>query len=196
VVAASDGAHFLAELGLILLMFRVGLEFSWTEMWASRRAVFVAGSLQVAISTTCAALVAHALGLSWSTAVLVGGATAMCFTGIALKQLQDKGELARPHGRVAAGILPFQDVATLPFLVVIDSGSATGSIEFLPALRQLVVAALNLGGLLWLGRPVLRFGQFRRCTLTVCEVERRELRQTLENRLLAAPLQGRTFPRQ
>jgi monovalent cation:H+ antiporter-2, CPA2 family len=157
VVAASDGAHFLAQLGLILLMFMVGLEFSWTEMWAARRAVFVAGSLQVAMSTTCAALVARALGLSWPTAVLVGGATAMCSTGIALKQLQDQGELARPHGQMAAGILLFQDVATLPFLVVIDSGSATGSIEFLPALRQLVVAALNLGGLLWLGRPVLRF---------------------------------------
>jgi CPA2 family monovalent cation:H+ antiporter-2 len=81
----------------------------------------------------------------------------MCSTGIALKQLQDQGELARPHGRAAAGILLFQDVATLPFLVVIDSGSATGSIEFLPALRQLGVAALTLGGLLWLGRPVLRF---------------------------------------
>jgi hypothetical protein len=81
----------------------------------------------------------------------------MCSTGIALKKPQDQGKLARLHGRVAAGVLLFQDVATLPFLVVIDSGSATGSIEFLPALRQLVVAALNFGGTLWLGRPVLRF---------------------------------------
>jgi CPA2 family monovalent cation:H+ antiporter-2 len=155
-VAASDGTHFLADLGLILLMFMVGLEFSWAEMWAARRAVFLAGALQVAITLIGAALVARAVGMPWPTAVLAGGATAMCSTGIALKQLQERGELARTHGRIATGVLLFQDIATLPFLVVIDSGSATGSIEFLPALQQLFVAALSLGGLLWLGRPVLR----------------------------------------
>jgi CPA2 family monovalent cation:H+ antiporter-2 len=156
IVAAGDGTRFLADLGLILLMFMVGLEFSWAEMWAARRAVFVAGSLQVLLSITCIALVARALGMPWATATLAGGAAAMCSTGIALKQLQERRELAQPHGRIATGILLFQDMATLPFLVVIDSGSATGSIEFLPALRQLIVAALGLGGLLWFGRPLLQ----------------------------------------
>jgi CPA2 family monovalent cation:H+ antiporter-2 len=156
IVAASDGTRFLAQLGLILLMFMVGLEFSWAEMWAARRAVFVAGSLQVVVNMACAALVAHALGMPWPAAVLAGSAGAMCSTGIALKQLQEQRELARPHGRMATGILLFQDIAILPFLVVIDSGSATGSIEFLPALSKLMVAALSLGGLLWVGRPVLR----------------------------------------
>jgi CPA2 family monovalent cation:H+ antiporter-2 len=155
-VAASEGARFLAELGLILLMFMVGLEFSWAEIWAARRAVFVAGSSQVAVNMLCGTLVARALGMQWPAAALAGGATAMSSTGIALKLLQDRRELARPHGRIATGVLLFQDVATLPFLVVIDSGSATGSIEFLPALRQLIVAAFSLGGLLWLGRPALR----------------------------------------
>jgi hypothetical protein len=54
-----------------------------------------------------------------------------------------------------AGVL-FQDLATLPFLVVIDSGSAAGSIVFVKAVKQLMVATLSLGELLWLGRPVLR----------------------------------------
>jgi CPA2 family monovalent cation:H+ antiporter-2 len=155
-VAPSDGPRFLAELGLILLMFMVGLDFSWAEIWAARRAVFFAGTLQVALTMTCAALVAHALGMSWPAAVLAGGAATMCSDGIALKQLQEQRELARTHGRIATGILLFQDLATLPFLVVIDSGSAGGSIVFLTAVKQLAVAALSLGGLLWLGRPVLR----------------------------------------
>jgi CPA2 family monovalent cation:H+ antiporter-2 len=155
IVAASDGTRFLAELGLILLMFMVGLEFSWVEMWAARRAVFVAGFLQVLVNMTCAAFVAHALGMPWPIATLAGGAAAMCSTGISLKQLQDQKELTRPHGRIATGVLLFQDIATLPFLVVIDSGRTRGAIEFLPALRQLIVAALSLGGLLWIGRPVL-----------------------------------------
>jgi CPA2 family monovalent cation:H+ antiporter-2 len=137
-------------------MFMVGLEFSWAEMWTARRAVFVAGALQVAITLIGAALIARAVGMRWPTAVLAGGAAAMCSTAIALKQLQERRELARAHGRIATGVLLFQDIATLPFLVVIDSGSVTGSIEFLPALRQLIVATLSLGGLLWLGRPVLR----------------------------------------
>jgi CPA2 family monovalent cation:H+ antiporter-2 len=156
IVAASDGTRFLAELGLILLMFMVGLEFSWAEMWAARRAVFLAGSLQVVLTISCAALVARALGMPWPAAILAGGAVAMCSSGIALRQLQEQGELARPHGRVAAGILLFQDIATLPFLVVIDSGSLTGAIAWVQALRQLLVAALGLGGLLWIGRPFLR----------------------------------------
>jgi CPA2 family monovalent cation:H+ antiporter-2 len=155
-VAPSDGPRFLAELGLILLMFMVGLDFSWAEIWAARRAVFFAGTLQVALTMTCAALVAHALGMSWPAAVLAGGAATMCSDGIALKQLQEQRQLARTHGRIATGILLFQDLATLPFLVVIDSGSAAGSIVFLTAVKQLAVAALSLGGLLWLGRPVLR----------------------------------------
>ena len=155
-VAASEGPRFLADLGLILLMFMVGLEFSWAEMWAARRAVFVAGALQVLLNMTAATLVAHALGMPWQAATLAGGAAAMCSTGISLKQLRERGELARPHGRMATGVLLFQDIATLPLLVVIDSGKDTGAIELMPALRQLAVATVSLGGLLWVGRPVLR----------------------------------------
>src|SRR5260370_7656666 len=151
-VAPSDGPRFLAELGLILLMFMVGLDFAWAEIWAARRAVFFAGTLQVALTMTCAALVAHALGMSWPAAVLAGGAATMCSDGIALKQLQEQRQLARTHGRIATGILLFQDLATLPFLVVIDSGSAAGSIVFLTAVKQLAVGALSLCGLVWL-RP-------------------------------------------
>ena len=156
IVAASAGSRFLADLGLILLMFMVGLEFSWAEMWATSRAVFGAGGLQLVITSACGAVLGHAFGMSWSVAALAGGATAMCSTGIALQQLQEQRELARPHGRIATGILLFQDLATLPFLVVIDSGGATRALEFLPALRQLLAAAAGLGGLLWLGRPMLR----------------------------------------
>jgi monovalent cation:H+ antiporter-2, CPA2 family len=64
-VAPSDGPSFLAQLGLILLMFMVGLDFSWAEIWAARRAVFFAGTLQVALTMTCAALVAHAFDMPW-----------------------------------------------------------------------------------------------------------------------------------
>src|SRR5258708_12279326 len=123
-----------------------------TALW---RAVFFAGTLQVALSMTCAAVVAHAFDMPWPAAVLAGGAAAMCSTGITLKQLQEQREFARTHGRIATGILLFQDLATLPFLVVIDSGSAAGSIVFVTAVKQLMGATLSLGGLLWLCLPLL-----------------------------------------
>jgi CPA2 family monovalent cation:H+ antiporter-2 len=156
IVTAGDGPHFLAQLGLILLMFMVGLEFSWAEIWAARRAVFVAGSLHFLLTATCATLIARAFGTPCAGAALAGGAAAMSSTGIALKQLHEQRELALPHGRLATGILLFQDVATLPLLVLIDSGGATGSISLWIACRQLAIAALTLGMLLWAGRPVLR----------------------------------------
>ena len=155
-VTASEGPRFLADLGLVLLMFMVGLEFSWAEMWATRRAVFVAGALQVLLNMAAATLVGHTLGMPWEAATLAGGAAAMCSTGISLKQLKERGEFARPHGRMATGVLLFQDIATLPLLVVIDSAKNTGTIALMPALQQLAVAAGSLGGLLWVGRPMLR----------------------------------------
>ena len=155
-VTASEGPRFLADLGLVLLMFMVGLEFSWAEMWATRRAVFVAGALQVLLNMTAATLVGHSLGMPWQVATLTGAAAAMCSTGISLKQLKERGEFARPHGRMATGVLLFQDIATLPLLVVIDSAKNTGTIALMPALQQLAVAASSLGGLLWVGRPMLR----------------------------------------
>ena len=155
-VAASDGAQFLAELGLILLMFMVGLEFSWTEIWAARRAVFVAGSLQFALTAMATAVAAAFVGLSWPAAILAGAAAAMCSTGITLRQLQEQRELARPHGRLATGILLFQDLATLPLLVIIDSRRLDGPSAFMTAIRQLAIAGISLAILLWAGRPVLR----------------------------------------
>ena len=155
-VAASDGAQFLAELGLILLMFMVGLEFSWTEIWAARRAVFVAGSLQFALTAMATAVAAAFVGLSWPAAILAGTAAAMCSTGITLRQLQEQRELARPHGRLATGILLFQDLATLPLLVIIDSRRLDGPSAFMTAIRQLAIAGISLAILLWAGRPVLR----------------------------------------
>jgi CPA2 family monovalent cation:H+ antiporter-2 len=155
-VPASEGAQFLAELGLILLMFMVGLEFSWAEIWAARRAVFVAGSLQFALSTTAAAAAAAFAGLSWPAAIMAGAAAAMCSTGITLRQLQEQRELANPHGRLVTGMLLFQDLATLPLLVIIDSRRLEDSSAFMTAIRQLAIAGISLAILLWACRPVLR----------------------------------------
>jgi CPA2 family monovalent cation:H+ antiporter-2 len=113
----TEGVRFLGELGVALLMFIVGLEFSLGRIWAARSTVFGAGALQVGLTALAVAVPARMAGLEWSAGLLLGGALAMSSTAIALKQLGEQHELGSAHGRLATGVLLFQDLATLPLLV-------------------------------------------------------------------------------
>jgi CPA2 family monovalent cation:H+ antiporter-2 len=152
-LAASDETRFLAGLGVIFLMFMVGLEFSLPAMIAARRDVFGAGSLQVAITTLMMAGMAVLFAVPWSAAIVLGGAVAMSSTAIALKQLADQDELSSEHGRLAVGILLFQDLATIPFLVMVSAGQESDGASIL---RELAVAASALGMTVLVSRPVFR----------------------------------------
>lgn len=116
---ASPSLDLLAEIGVAFLMFYVGLEFSLPVLLASRRAVFGIGGAQVVLTGALGAFVGYMLGLAIFPAFLVGGAVAMSSTAITIRQLTDQGELDAPHGRTSVGTLLFQDIATLPFLVLI-----------------------------------------------------------------------------
>lgn len=123
----SEETRFLAELGIVLLMFTIGLEFSLPRLMASRRLVLGLGGAQVVVTSLLVGLLAWWLGMPASTAFVVGGALAMSSTAIVLKQLGEQMELPAPHGRVVTGILLFQDIAAVPFLVVLPvlAGEAT-----------------------------------------------------------------------
>jgi CPA2 family monovalent cation:H+ antiporter-2 len=157
-IATSDETTFLAQLGIIFLMFMVGLEFSLSAIIAARRDVFGVGSLQVGFTGLIVAGAAMLWGTRFPTAVLLGGAVAMSSTAITLKQLGDQGDLSSQHGRLVLGILLFQDLATLPFLVVLGGWGPSGGPEPLGALRQLGIAAVALAVVAFVGRPVFRFG--------------------------------------
>src|SRR3977135_560735 len=157
-IATSDETRFLAELGIIFLMFMVGLEFSFSAMIAARRDVFVPGSLQVGLTVFFVAGIAMLWRVELPTAVLLGGAVAMSSTAITLKQLVDQGDVSSQHGRLVLGILLLQDLATLPFLVVLGGGELSGGPEPLGALRQLAIAAIALGVAAFVCRPGFRVG--------------------------------------
>ena len=154
-LAPSEGTEFLSELGVVLLMFMVGLEFSLPKMIAARATVFGAGGLQVALTTLIVAAAANLLGIDWPAAIVMGGVVAMSSTAITLKQLADDGELGSQHGRLAVGILLFQDLATLPFLVLVGAGHG-GDFSGLTLLRQLLIAALAFVIIAVVARPVFR----------------------------------------
>jgi monovalent cation:H+ antiporter-2, CPA2 family len=145
--------RFLAELGIVFLLFMVGLEFSLPVLVAARGTILGFGGAQVLLTGGLAAgLIYAATDLSLSTSVLIGGALAMSSTAIVLRQLTEQGELATRHGRLAVSVLVFQDLAVLPFLVaipVLGVGSSTMALALLVALAK---AALAFGAMLAVGR--------------------------------------------
>ncbi len=117
-VPESEQTHLLADIGVVFLLFTLGLEFSWPRMVAMRREVFGLGLLQVVGTTALFLICGRLLGLSWLAAVVVGGALSMSSTAIVIRQLTEQAEINRTHGRLTFAILLFQDLAFVPLLAL------------------------------------------------------------------------------
>ena len=120
-VPDTENVRDLAEFGIVFLMFSIGLEFSLPQLKSMRRAVFGLGLAQVAITTIAAMIALHFVGWGWQAGFALGGALAMSSTAIVSKMLAERMELATPHGRDIMGILLFQDLAVVAFLIVLPS---------------------------------------------------------------------------
>jgi CPA2 family monovalent cation:H+ antiporter-2 len=117
-VEATETTHTLAEFGVVFLLFALGLEFSLPRLIAMRAEVFTLGGAQVAVTASIVAAVGWTAGIALPVAILLGGAVAMSSTAIVLRQLTEQDELNRTHGRLAFGVLLFQDLAVVPFLAL------------------------------------------------------------------------------
>lgn len=126
------------ELGVVFLVFTLGLEFSLPRMIAMRREVFGLGALQVSATIAACAVLAHLAGAPWLYAALIGGAVAMSSTAIILHQLTERAELNRTHGRLAFAMLLFQDLAFVP-LLALAPGAGHGLAPF--SLRSALLTA-------------------------------------------------------
>jgi monovalent cation:H+ antiporter-2, CPA2 family len=164
----SAGVQYLAEFGLVFLMFVIGLEFNLPKLRSMRHLVFGLGMSQVVL-TMGGALAGHfllaalfsAIGLhwelSWRGAVVLGGAIAMSSTAIVVKLMADRLELDSEHGRRVMGVLLFQDLAVVPLLVLIPALGANAT----DMLTAIGLAALKATALLTLllvgGQRVMRW---------------------------------------
>ena len=153
----SHAIEQIAEIGVVFLLFTIGLEVSIPRLISMRRIVFGIGSAQVLVSTFSTIAIAMWLGLSWQAAFAVGGALTMSSTAIAVKQLTEQRELHSRHGNIALGVLLFQDLAVVPFLVLIpifampEAGST-----LLPVLYALGKGAFAFGVIYFVGQYLLR----------------------------------------
>jgi CPA2 family monovalent cation:H+ antiporter-2 len=120
-VPDTAATHDLAEFGIVFLMYSIGLEFSLPQLRAMRRAVFGFGLAQVAITTAGGVIALQLAGYGWQLGLTLGGALAMSSTAIVSKMLAERMELGTPHGRDVMGILLFQDLAVVAFLILIPA---------------------------------------------------------------------------
>jgi len=109
----------IAEIGVVFLLFAIGLEVSIPRLIAMRNIVFGIGLVQVVVSTLSTLAIGMMFGLSWQAAFAVGGALAMSSTAVVTKLLSEQYELHQTHGNISLGVLLFQDLAVVPFLVLI-----------------------------------------------------------------------------
>jgi len=137
----NHSIEFMGEVGVVFLLFAIGLEFSIKQFIAMRVTVLGLGGLQVFFSTLLAMGLAMLLGINWAGAFIVGGAMALSSTAIVIKQLTDQGEMRVQHGQLALGILLFQDIAVVPFLIAIPLLSDVGGTE-----TSLLVMGLQASG--------------------------------------------------
>jgi monovalent cation:H+ antiporter-2, CPA2 family len=119
IVSDVNDIGTLAEIGVILLLFTIGMEFSLAQLVRIKRTAFVAGALQVLLTIAVGMAVANQLGLALPQAAIAGFLIALSSTAIVLKSLQEKAEIESPHGMISMGILLFQDIIVVPMLLVI-----------------------------------------------------------------------------
>ena len=115
----------IADFGVVLLLFIIGLELQPTRLWVMRRIVFGLGSAQVVLCTVLLAVAGYLLGLQPVTAAIVGFGLSLSSTPLVLQVLAERGQLKTQHGRSAFGILLFQDLAVLPVLAILPFISHT-----------------------------------------------------------------------
>lgn len=150
-----------AEYGVVFLLFTIGLEFSLPLLIRMRGAVLGLGGFQVLFSTLATTALAMYLGFSIEVSLVLGGIVTMSSTALVIKQLTDQVELHSRHGRNAVGILLFQDIMVIPFLILVASLSNpsgdTAIISVLSALGQGLIALVIIFSLgRWVLRPLFR----------------------------------------
>src|SRR6266568_3374139 len=109
----------VAELGVVLLLFLIGLELDFSRLFAMRRDIFGLGAAQLALTTAAIAALALAAGLGWRGAIIAGIALALSATAIALRILDERGHLQQTYGQRAFAILLFQDMSVVPLLALL-----------------------------------------------------------------------------
>ena len=145
-VKSSHHVEQLAEIGVVLLLFTIGIEFSLTELMRIRKMVFLGGGLQVVFCISLITAISVAAGYPVNQAIFFGFLVSLSSTAIIMKLMADCGEVDTPHGRTNLGILIFQDLCVVPLMLFIPilGGSQQGASDVvLVAVKALGVVVVS-----------------------------------------------------
>ena len=158
-VTNVDAIESIAGLGVVMLLFLIGLEVRPQRLWVMRRAVFGLGTAQVVISGVALAALAHVAGMAWSGAIVIGAGLAMSSTAIVLPMLGERDLLTSPAGRDTFAVLLFQDLAFIPLVALVPllgSDSIPNHLPWQDVARAAFAIAIILIGGRFLMRPLFR----------------------------------------
>lgn len=154
-VARTASLDQLAELGVALLLFGVGIEVSLERLGRSLFRMLASGGVQVAATVLVTTLLFHHLGAEWPAAVFTGFLVSLSSTAIVFKLYDESGEIDSPQGLAATGILVFQDLALVPMVLFVPVLAVPGERGLMAAARALAAAAVALTAILYLARTLL-----------------------------------------
>jgi monovalent cation:H+ antiporter-2, CPA2 family len=139
----------LAEIGIVLLLFTLGIEFSLDRVWRIKRTIFVGGGLQLGLTIVAAAALMAFFGIDWRTGLYTGALVGLSSTAIVLRVLGDRNEVTSPKGQLSLGILIFQDLAIVALVLLLplvagEGGSPAAMVRSL-AIAAAIIALIVFG---------------------------------------------------
>jgi monovalent cation:proton antiporter-2 (CPA2) family protein len=156
-ISTIDATQHIAEFGIVLLMFVIGLELQPSRLWVLRKPIFGLGSAQVIVTTLGIGVIAYfGFEQNWQSALVMGFGLSMSSTALALQLLAERGQLNSQFGRSAFSILLFQDVAVLPALALLPLLGIAAARSAGPGGWLVIKLAAVLGTVIFGGRYVLR----------------------------------------
>ncbi len=170
IISNPDQIEVMAEIGVILLLFSVGLEVSLKELIDIKKILLIGGGLQVTVTILLSSVIIFALGVPAKQAIFIGMLISLSSTVIVLKLLTDKMELDAPHGKISMGVLIFQDLAIVPLFLIVDLLGTSDQIEFTDVSIRLVTAFGAVAAIILLAKYLSPHVLYRLAKLRMKEI--------------------------
>lgn len=154
-IVGTEEIEVLAEIGVMLLLFTIGLEISFSQLMKMKKYLFIAGGLQLFLTIFISSVILTLLGIETSQAIFFGMLISLSSTAIVLKILSDQNELEAPQGKFSIGILIMQDLAIVPMFLLLPLLGAMGAQNFGDVVVKLLIAFASVGVLLVLSKYIM-----------------------------------------
>jgi len=147
--------EILAEIGIVLLMFTIGLEFATTHLVQARKIFLVGGLIQIIGTISLVAIISWFVSHNLILSIFTGFLASLSSTAIVMKELIDRGEVDSPHGRISIAILLFQDLCVIPMMMILPYLNRMQTFEFFPFIKAVAMAVVFLVAIYYASRLVL-----------------------------------------